>query len=251
MKKKSIKAKADDLSDGRVILCPNIFSGTDQIRVVDEGLFLNAAKVNIIFWGSAWKETLKLRRQTVLRDAKKILSSPYMRELEQYGINRPASFNRTLIVDDSEPQDGFTLVSLTELIVGMIGDGRLQGPNDDNGPFLHVVIMPRDIFFKKGKPPQINGFHFFPPDPHSSKKLYIVCVHFAPRSRMSATFSHELIETCTDPERTGIKLASSLPLNGSDEIADICEDDTPMAKVNGVKVQSYWSRNHLSCIIPK
>jgi hypothetical protein len=252
MEKKIKKAKADDLSDGSVILCPNRFTGISQFEIQDKQPFLNSAKVNIIFWGSAWKGSLKSKRQTIARDVKKILSSSYMRELEQYGIGEPASFNGTFIVDSSEPENGFTQQHLIDLITGMIDDDQIKSSDDDGGPFLHVVMMPRGIFFSEGGPPRINGFHFFEKIPGFQKKLYIACLHFASRFHMSSVFSHELIEACTDPEGTGIRIKfSPIPLNSDREIADICEDDTPQAKVNGVKVQSYWSQSHRSCVIPK
>jgi len=249
--RKTSPPKNDDASDSGVILCRNIFTGTNQLEIQIEGLFLNSAKVNIIFWGSAWKESLKRQRQTMLSDVKKILASDYMRELEQYGIDKPASFNEMLIVDDIEPANGFTQNDLVKLINGLIDDNRIQSSNDNDGPFVHVVMMPRGIFFAAGGPPNINGFHFAAKVRRSQKRLYIACLHFGSRFHISSVFSHELIETCTDPEGTGIKIISSpIPLNGDEEIADICEDTRP-AKVNGVKVQSYWSQAHRSCVIPK
>jgi hypothetical protein len=156
------------------------------------------------------------------------------------------------MIDNSEPENGFTIDDVTRLISGMVDDRQLSNPDDQDGPYLHFVIMPRSIEFTQGGPPQITGFHFSASYPRATKKLYIACLLFAPRFHISSSFSHELVEACTDPEGRGIKITShNIPLNGRDEISDICEDHTPQGKVNGVKVQSYWSQNHQSCIIPK
>jgi hypothetical protein len=65
-------------------------------------------------------------------------------------------------------------------------------------------------------------------------------------------FSHELVESCTDPEGDGI-LGNPGTCSFDDdswcEIGDVCEGI--FETVNGVSVQAYWSEEARKCVIPQ
>jgi len=222
-----------------------------SIKIVRGKRVLNNAKVNLIFWGSAWQKSkgLQRRRKEILRDAKNILGSSYMKELKQYGINEPATFNNDFVVTTSEPTSNFERVVLFNFVNDLASQQGISHP----GKYLHFVIMPPGITNNK----EGGNFHFFPRY-RGNKKLYIACIFFGSRAEISSGFSHELVEMCTDPDGKGIRVRSSnealeqdLEQKNEDEIADLCESVVGRPKIAGVDVEPYWSNVHLSCIIPK
>jgi len=212
---------------------------------------VSGAKVNLIFWGSKWhlKSHQRVYQQFVA-DVKTILASSYLRELQQYGISMPARFNGQFLIDNSDPNDRYTEKDLTAFIAGMIGEGKLVSPDKDD-KYLHCVIMPKGIM-SSNEVSNDDGIHVFPPYSGSTKKLYIICLPYAARNIISTNFSHELVEACTNPGGKGVTLTfDRANLGDENEIADVCELATPIgAKINGVKVQSYWSDKAQSCVVP-
>lgn len=225
----------------------NRFFGSQAIKVMNGGDVLNAAKVNLIFWGSFWtSSSSNPTHRMVTNDVKKILSSSFMRELSEYGLDSKASFHKAVVVGNSEPHNGFRDHDVAELIERMIDNGDLPDPDTEDGPFLNCVIMPKGIVSEH---PAENGFHFSTKPEGFRRKLQIAYILFGTRHVISKVFSHELIEACTNPNERGIRIKSSeesIP----NEIADICQDSVGRLQ-NGVSVQSYWSQKEKSCIIPR
>jgi hypothetical protein len=64
------------------------------------------------------------------------------------------------------------------------------------------------------------------------------------------TFSHELVESCTDPLGTGIHVNGTGVTN--DEIGDTCNNEFGIVQMNGLtcNVQCYWSKVDNACILP-
>jgi hypothetical protein len=67
-------------------------------------------------------------------------------------------------------------------------------------------------------------------------------------SSVTTIFSHELVESVTDPEGTAVTgVPGTCSQSGWCEIGDICNTT---GTVNGVVVQSYWSDEDQACVIP-
>jgi hypothetical protein len=67
-------------------------------------------------------------------------------------------------------------------------------------------------------------------------------------SSVTTIFSHELVESVTDPEGTAVTgVPGTCNQSGWCEIGDICN---ATGMVNGVVVQSYWSDEDQACVIP-
>jgi hypothetical protein len=66
---------------------------------------------------------------------------------------------------------------------------------------------------------------------------------------ITTTFSHELVEACTDPDTTAApawrQVACTTPTQC--EIGDVCSS---VARIFGVQVQSYWCQSDHACVIP-
>jgi hypothetical protein len=72
---------------------------------------------------------------------------------------------------------------------------------------------------------------------------------------VTAIFSHELVEACTDPEGDAFQIAPANP-NNWNEIGDRCEGDflhkllAFTGVIDGIRVQPYWSQRDQDCVIP-
>jgi hypothetical protein len=75
----------------------------------------------------------------------------------------------------------------------------------------------------------------------------VLWASYGARSHISSTFSHELVETITDPGGDALQVNPTDRFNWH-EIGDVCESCTGL--LDGVVVESYWSEAHKSCIIP-
>ncbi|MGZ3630400.1 MAG: hypothetical protein ACXWPS_04365 [Ktedonobacteraceae bacterium] len=64
---------------------------------------------------------------------------------------------------------------------------------------------------------------------------------------MTTIFSRELVESCTDPDGSGIQVTPLDPKSWH-EIGDVCQGNSDM--LNGVRVQAYWSQTDGNCVIP-
>src|SRR5262249_36209308 len=72
-------------------------------------------------------------------------------------------------------------------------------------------------------------------------------VRYRSRAGISCAFSHELVETITDPDGSGIQVDPRGIIDWN-EIGDACNN--LCQSVNGVTVQAYWAARSLACIIP-
>jgi hypothetical protein len=64
---------------------------------------------------------------------------------------------------------------------------------------------------------------------------------------VTQTFSHELVESITDPFGTGWEQTNPPPPSNQGQINDVCNQE---GIVNGTAVSAYWSAENNACIIP-
>jgi hypothetical protein len=115
-----------------------------------------------------------------------------------------------------------------------------------------IVLMPDG--FTLTDAPSVGGQHDYEFDfPWLSDRYWVGWVgpQMAEPERTMITLSHELVEMLTDPERDGWRWD---PIHKFfTEISDRLfapEGDFQTIFVNGVQVQSYWSRRHGAPVIP-
>jgi hypothetical protein len=142
----------------------------------------------------------------------------------------------------ADPPNPFSLNDVQTLISNLINSNKMPNPASDN-QLLYCVVMPPGVNFTKGL---IIGQHLFFP-------LGELNVHYAwitnggTLDSVTKVFSHELVESCTDPEGTAI-LGTHGTCRGGGwcEIADVCEKFD--GKVDNITVQSYWSQQQHKCV---
>jgi hypothetical protein len=206
------------------------------------GGMMNAGKLYVVFWGSAWAKSPPPNpsAQDLVNDFASILSGPYQAALAQYF---PYQFQKTMLGDAwidprSVPGYKYTIVDTNYEAWLMMTNGPI---NADSNTMVCVVMPP-------GSEPAGNtGVHSWSvlPDLRQVPVMYVA--YNGNRRRMTCNFSHELVETITDPFGDAVQLEPRAKYVWN-EIADVCGN---CALQNGVNVQSYWSYIDKLCIIPQ
>jgi hypothetical protein len=226
-------------------------SGAAGINFTDHGgVVIPNAHLQLIFWGGAWATSTATPSVGQVTDAVvKIVTGPYMDSLSQYrNVGRATLFGTTLVSSavggsPADPPNPFNDGDITGLISNLRQADRVPSPANDSQLFCCVVL-----------PPGVNAGGGFIGE-HTYFSLDGVNCHFAwvmnngTLDYVTTVFSHELVETVTDPEGSAI-LGDPGTCNqgGWCEIGDVCEGNA--ATLGGVVVQRYWSQTDQSCIVP-
>jgi hypothetical protein len=212
------------------------------------GTVLTSVHVQLIFWGSAWlNSSTRPSFSEITGAVSSILTGPYMTKLSQYrGVGRGV-LRGTTCVTNSNPPNPFTDQNVKDFVSNLIDGGTLPEPDDEGIQLLYCVVMPPMVNFSNRN---VIGEHTYDTDydfPFDFDKMWIAWVtNNGTLDGVTTIFSHELAEACTDPEGDAFQVQPTNPTNWN-EIADIC---TSTRRVNGLMVQSYWSRSDNACVIP-
>jgi len=212
------------------------------------GVVVPSAHLEIIFWGGAWATGTPSIGQ-VTDAVVSMVTGPYMDSLSQYrGIGHATLFGTTVVASavggsPADPPNPFSDGDISGLISNLRQAGRLPSPANDN-QLVYCVILPSGVS---------SGGGFI--GEHTYFGLDGVNCHFAwvmnngTLDYVTTVFSHELVETVTDPEGSAILGdPGSCNQGGWCEIGDVCEGN--VATVNGVTVQRYWSQRDNQCVVP-
>jgi hypothetical protein len=189
-----------------------------------------------------------------------ILYSPYLSKVDQYDVrlhyghpSRRGKLGGTTIVSSpvgssgsqspADPPNPFQDSNVATLVTNLIATRTLPSP-DEEPSALYVVIMPKNV-----SNVTFAGEHFTRSIPGNVNQAHIAWVtNNGTLSSVTTIFSHELVESVTDPEGTAVTgVPGTCSQNGWCEIGDICNTT---GVVNGVVVQSYWSDEDQACVVP-
>jgi hypothetical protein len=221
------------------------------ISFVDNGgPVISTAHVILIFWGAQWAGTTAPSMGAVTDAVNAILTGPYMNSLSQYrGIRAGTLFGSLLAAtpvggSPANPPNPFTNGDVEGLIQNLCNAGRVPAPATDSQLF-YCVIMPPGV----NQPGSgfIGEHTFFSIGGANAHYAWVTNSGTLPF--VTTVFSHELVETVTDPEGSAILgTAGTCSQPGWCEIGDVCTGNT--AVVNGVTVQRYWSNRDNACVVP-
>jgi hypothetical protein len=208
------------------------------------GAIGTADPVQLLFWGTAWQTApLAQVANTFVTQVKSILSGPYMSGLLPYGVRR-CPFGNARVIASNPPllPNTFTDQTVQNLMQTLIDNGTFPEPDESGGRNLYFVIMPPNTQYQPPpNSPNANGAHssFSSGSGIDPDNVWLAWVGNNPLGLMTSTFTHELVEMCTDPEPP-----SSWWINGAKpgctEIGDVC--NLLSTQLNGgATVQSYWS----------
>ena len=227
---------------------PKIIS---KINFTDRGgTVLTNVQVQLIFWGREWDSDPppSPTASDITKAIATILSSSYMSELSQYRSISSGSLLGTTVVTTSEPPKSFKDKDVAHFVQGLIDSGTVVSPFSNN-QILYFVLMPIQVQSNKNFVGEHTFFKYTSKkNSHSANVHYGWVTNNGHLDFITTVFSHELVESCTDPEGTAILgTAGTCSQSGWCEIADVC---TNTGQVNGVTVQSYWSQRSRTCVIP-
>ncbi|MFZ0066371.1 MAG: DUF3892 domain-containing protein [Pseudolabrys sp.] len=235
--------------------------GDSTNSVVDNGggLVLTDVPLRLIFWGREWGQAIPpVPSADVIADVEKILAGPYLDAARQYGITN-AYVDSIVTRDSDDPPNPFNNKDAGNLVAGLIDDGTFPEPDDDYRAALYVVFLPQQVGLPGAQqvlqlPPDLGGLHSFssyvdydPPIDFDDDRFYWAWVfNDGNRADISSLFSHELVEALTDPSGDTIQIKPRDPTNWN-EVGDVCRSTWVL---NGVTVQSYWSKIDNACVVP-
>lgn len=211
------------------------------------GVIIPQVHLYLIFWGSAWNAAGAVPSMGQVTDAViNILTGPYMASLHQYrGINS-GYLEGTVLVSTAvgnspaTPSANFNNNDVANLLTNLISAGRLPDPSTDS-ELLYMVMLPPGV-----SQPGLLGEHTY--YNHNGTNLHFGWVaNGGSLTTVTWVFSHELVESVTDPEGTAIT-GTGCNQGGWCEIGDVCTGNT--AVINGVTVQRYWSQVDGQCVVP-
>ena len=191
----------------------------------------------------------------VTQAIRELLQSPYLSQLDQYGFSR-LELLPSILVNQTAPAT-HTSGDPANIVASLMNAGALPLPR----PADSVVYT---VFYPAGTTVtdiSACGWHY------TSAGAWIASVEFADPSpgttdpaasakssldNVMRTFSHELVETITDPDadshsNTGWRM--NRIIRGGDEISDACNQTADFTA--GVFVDGYWSERDKACIIPQ
>jgi hypothetical protein len=220
-----------------------------QTIVKGTGPFLDIVKLNLVFWGNEWVNAGSPVSQITVQTAiSSICSGAYMERAYQYANFGAVEIQDVINVTTPTPV-AFTEGNVQQVIINALNSNLLRTPNDNSSyEQLYVVIMPTG---SSSTTAGRNGFHSFfnwlNLNTNNNETVYYAWAqNNGTLNGITNIFSHELVESFTDPRGTYIQIAPSSTVNWN-EIGDICSSS---AFIDGVLVQSYWSQGDNACVIP-
>jgi hypothetical protein len=222
--------------------------------------------VNLIFSGKYWN-TIEGQQDetTLLNSVQSILSGPYLSRLTQYGSDGKANLGKAWIDTGTVSiKSGGTSPSAQG--VQNFLNTSISRNNADPGLFndwqhtpIYVVVS--DPASSGGHDDGWNArgtywkWGFIPEQMHMiwlgtvSSDVHVV------KDSFTDVFSHELVETISDPDSNGIRVnpPAGLPpyLKGDHQIGDNEPDGGRyLYKLDGNLVQAYWSRQDQAFVVP-
>lgn len=211
------------------------------------GVIIPHVHLYLVFWGSAWSSTGAIPSMGQVTDAViNILTGPYMNSLSQYrGIGSGYLEGAVLVSNavgssPASPPASFSNTDISTLLTNLISAGRLPDPSTDSELLYMVMLAPG------ASQPGLLGEHTY--YSHNGTNLHFGWVaNGGSLGSVTWVFSHELVESVTDPEGSAIT-GTGCNQGGWCEIGDVCTGNT--AVINGVTVQRYWSQVDGQCIVP-
>jgi hypothetical protein len=209
------------------------------------GNVIQNANIHLLFWGNVWNSsTTTPNVAAVVNAVDDLVNGTFFNELSQYGVRGAQVADANIIGPD--PGTDFTS-QCPGIVLALINEGLYPAITNAAGyNELFAFILPPGV---GGVTPNSGwaGDHTFATTSAGKNVYYLWVNNDENLSDITAGLSHEIAESCTDPDGNEIQIN---PRNSSNwnEISDICENQ--YGTVNSVTVQKYWSDSSNACVIP-
>jgi hypothetical protein len=249
--------------------------------VHDGGAYkLNSPPVFLIYWGSYWTSPQgKADANTLTAAAREVIESPYLSKTVQYGADGQATFGATW-TDGGGGRSGFSVDDIDSVIKNAIDNQSSPIPRAStpaHRPIYVVVTQPGAT----SDDPNAGGYHRLThyTVPFSAYEdmpeawvgvtgSTAVGVTPGDVDNFTKVFSHELVESVTDPTGDswggitpnpkgiyvdpGASLPASLDTTGG--VREVADEETDggryNARLNGALVSAYWSASDQMYVVP-
>lgn len=210
------------------------------------GAIVGSARLVLLFWGSFWQTATNPSAAEIYAGVTDIVNSPYLSELSQYGFQSLTIDPPVIVIDPGPPFPRFTGDDPKDMVWDLIDDGKFPEPDDDNGRIVYMVFAPDGTQFDQ----EAQGAHGEALDfdlPADTDHAWVGWVDRLSFDTTMDVFSHELVETITDPEPPSGWTVNGQPAT-QNEIADICFDSRGVTA--GRAVAAYYSKRLNACVVP-
>lgn len=219
----------------------------------DGGPVLTNVEVVAIFWGSYWTSTSPppaVSAETYYQCFTGLVTGPFMTGLEQYRSVGPGTMLGQFVNTASDPSNPYTNSDVETMLTTFLQNNPSCPPPLAGHNRFYAVVTPPNIGNTSGAEGEHLNFTY-----NGVQAFYAWITDDGqgltqPSSNgVVNTFSHELVEACTDPLLTSFLASGG---DGGDELADVCNNEYAIVQMNGVtcNVQCYWSESDNACIIP-
>jgi hypothetical protein len=210
---------------------------------------VGSATLQLLFWGGFWEKAAVPSTGDVTNAVARILASPYLSQLDQYGFTGLTLGPSTLVYADV-PSPTFTDDDVNNMVWDLIDQNTFPEPEDPGGRNVYMIFAPAGT---QNSNAGYRGAHGAAKDNDKFEfdvnySAWVGSVNHGSIDFITQVFSHELVEILTDPEpNSGFQMNRSL--NGGTEIGDACNKTG--ARAEGILLQAYWSERHKACIVPR
>jgi hypothetical protein len=234
---------------------------------VGRGSKLEYVDLQCIFWGPWWPGPPALTTAAIMQAVRSIVSGAYLDGLKQYGYEGPVNVREEIVFDGAPgmayPPAAPGVNQATNLsgvvhnfIESLLDHDRIPNVDDNHNLIVAVFLDPSvpvplntaangSVTSVLGANSYIEEFEFL--DDNTRFEWVWITTAGTNLSSVSQIFSHELVESITDPFLTGWQQVAPPPAQGAGQIADMCNQS---AIVDGVSVAAYWSVKDGACVVP-
>jgi hypothetical protein len=221
---------------------PSILFGNTSNTIHDGGgPVLDHVHVELIFWGAGWNAHQDIQA-TMTSAVDSILTGPYLSGLSQYRSTLGTGTRvGALTITSSSPPGLFSNGDVVSFLQTSINRGVVPSPASD-GQLLYVVVpqpgssTSNDWGYHSANYSTQGRFH------------YAWTIDDGTLDTFTYNFSHELVESMTDPDGNAIQVNPSNPINWN-EIADN-EAQQYSYRLNNILVTSYLSVRDHAYVVP-
>jgi hypothetical protein len=206
------------------------------------------ADLQLLFWGAFWENATGPSTSDIENAVKAILDGPYLSELGQYGF-QSLNLRPSLIVTDPGPNfPTYSDDDANNMVWSLIDDGKFPEPDDDGGNIVYMIFAPKGT---QNSNASESGAHDDDTDTDLFEKDHapVGWINYGSLDAITQVFSHELVETITDPIPPEGWCFDRFPLGQ----AEAC-DRLGLARMTGLSgnivVEPYFSKRLGSFVIP-
>jgi hypothetical protein len=243
-------ATSTDESHASIVVAKYSVAGdatsTDSVTF-DGGPAISRFRVAPIFYGTPWL-TSSPGYLDVNDAIRALLRSPYLSELDQYGFAHlellpPVLVNQAVAASHGSHE-------AADIVGTLINNGAVEKATPGSDSIIYTLFYPNGTSVSGL---DACGWHY------TGSGAWIAVIEFPDGGKTTTVtidnitriFSHELVETLTDPDAASPKegWVMNRAINKGREIGDACNNTDDFTA--GVFVNAYWSERHKACIIPQ